>query len=99
MAFEPFELNALPRHLFALFAHLLTLARTQGVEKVLEVAITAILPMKLATQPLQPTRLFRQQGVGHRIGEVDVRARQLFDVDVTGQARQQLNPGLRGRRQ
>ncbi|MCY1385179.1 hypothetical protein D9M69_735280 [compost metagenome] len=51
MTFEPFERDALPRHLLTLLAHLLALAGTEGIEKILEVPITAILPVILAADP------------------------------------------------
>jgi hypothetical protein len=61
MALQPFELNALPRHLFALLAHLFALARTEGVEEILEVPVAAVLPVKLTAHALQPARLQRQR--------------------------------------
>ena len=90
MALQPLELDALPRDLFALLAHLFAFARTQGVEEVLEVAITAVLPVELATQTRKPTGLLAQGGIGQGIGEVDMGTGKPFDFQVTRQALEQL---------
>jgi hypothetical protein len=69
----PPEFDALPCHLLTLLAHLLALARAQAVEKILEVAVPPVLPVKLATQALHPPWQARQLRVQRRVGEVDVR--------------------------
>ena len=87
-AFEPFKIDTLPRHLLAFLAHLLALARTEYVEKILEIPIATVLPMVLAADALQPAWLLGQSGVGERIGEVDVGAGKRFDFKITRQTLQ-----------
>ncbi|MNH11620.1 hypothetical protein D3C79_711380 [compost metagenome] len=72
----PAEFNTVPGHLFTLLAHLLALARTQAVEKILEVTVAVVAPMKLAAQALHPARQAGQLFVQRRLGEIDVRTRQ-----------------------
>ena len=70
----PTEVDALPRHLLTLLAHLLALARGERVEKILEVAVTPVAPMKLAAEPLQPAVTSSHQGIRRRVGEIEVQA-------------------------
>src|SRR5690606_8988621 len=67
----PFELDALPGHLLAFLAQLLALARAQRIQEVLEIPVTAIEPVELAAQALQPAGAAGQQGVVRGSGEVD----------------------------
>src|SRR5690606_18893077 len=70
----PFELDALPGHLLAFLAQLLALARAQRIQEVLEIPVTAIEPVELAAQALQPAGAAGQQGVVRGSGEVDMPA-------------------------
>lgn len=97
MAFEPLEINALPRHLLALLAHLLALARAQGIEEILKVPVATVLPVKLAAQALQPARLLLQGRVAEIVGEVDMGTGKSFDLQVAGQAFQQFERICLGR--
>ncbi|MCY1187712.1 hypothetical protein D9M73_287250 [compost metagenome] len=71
--------------MLAFLAHLLAFARTQGVEKILEIPIATVLPVVLTTDALQPPRLFGQRGVGERVSEVDVGTGELFDLKIARQ--------------
>src|SRR5690606_33707728 len=83
MAVVPLKLDTLPRHLLAFLAHLLALARTEAVEKILEVPITLVAPVKLTPQALHPARTPTQYFVAGRVGEVHVQARQpLFEQSI-----------------
>src|SRR5690606_9786336 len=75
MAATPVEVDALPRNLLPLLAHLLAFARAERIEKVLKITITAIVPVELATEALQPTLPLRHHGVAGQAGEVDMQAR------------------------
>ncbi|MCY1438768.1 hypothetical protein D9M71_549810 [compost metagenome] len=97
---QPFELEALPGHLFALLAHLFALARTEHVEEVLEIPVTAILPVILTANALQPAGLFAQCRIGEWIGEIDVGAGKPFEFKIARQAFQQFETVFdRGRQQ
>ena len=66
-----------------------TLRADPWTQKTLE---TGLDPYKaaLATNALQPAGLFGEQGVGHRIGEVDVNAGQLLALGIARQAGEQF---------
>ncbi|MND83152.1 hypothetical protein D3C80_750030 [compost metagenome] len=72
MAPAPVEIDPLPRHLLALLADLLALARAQGIEEVLEVPVAVVAPVELAAQALQPTVAAAQVMVGESVGEIDM---------------------------
>src|SRR5690606_21136051 len=76
-AIAPLEVDALPRHLLALLAQLLALARTQAVEEILKIAVAPVEPVELATQALQPAGTPGEQRVIIRLGEVHMPAGQL----------------------
>src|SRR5690606_7944979 len=75
MPLAPVELDALGNHLLAFLAHLLALARSEAVKKILKIAITPVVPVELTTDALQPASPAAQQGIGVRLGEVEVQPR------------------------
>src|SRR5690606_11216550 len=75
-AIAPLEVDALPRHLLALLAQLLALARTQAIEEILKIAVAPVEPVELATQALQPAGTPGEQRVVRRLGEVHMPAGQ-----------------------
>ena len=99
VAFTPVEVDALPRHLLALLAHLLALARGQRVEEVLEIPIATVVPVELAADALQPVGFGADQGVEARLREVDVGAGKPLDLQIAGNRPQQLEARRRLRHQ
>ncbi|MNZ66585.1 hypothetical protein D3C78_848140 [compost metagenome] len=88
-AFAPVEVDALPCHLLALLAHLLALARSERIEKILEIPVASIEPVKLAPQALQPAFAPGDHAVGEDIGEIHMHPGKSLAGHPCGQAIEQ----------
>ena len=73
----------------SLLAQLLALARTEGLEEVLEVPIAAVVPVVLATQAFEPTVTRGKQGVRPGVGEIHMDARQTARLGLLAKGREQ----------
>ena len=71
---QDFDPETRGQRLTTLFLHCLPLARVQCREKVLEVAIAVICPMKLLTEPLQKSCLGQCVHI-RSFGKIDVHRR------------------------
>ncbi len=94
MASPPVERDPLRRHLLTLLAHLLALARGECIEKVLKVPVTAVVPVILAAQPLQPILSSPQQFIAGRLGEIDMHTGKPFLMHTDAQCVDQADAGL-----